>query len=313
MKFGLYIRPAQTYENMLELAKHAEELGYFGVFLNDHVHGFADNGKEPYLESWTALTGVGAQTKRIRVGHITLFNSLRNPAFLAKSIATLDQMTHGRYELLIGAGWNQPEYEGYDLMGEGRGMPTPKERVDRLKEALLILRGMLTHEVFSFQGKYWTLKNAINIPQPVQKPFRISVGASKPRMIRITAKYADGINISGSFNEIKNIVSLLTPALDKNNKSIDDFLISGFNSVTFAKDEDELNQLVGETALKTSKTKEEVRKDFFMGTPEILLDKFNLLRDLGFKMMVLILRSSDLEDVKEKTSWFKDSIISQLN
>ena len=90
MKFGLYIRSGQTYAGMLELAQYADELGLFGVFLNDHVHGFANEGKESYLEAWTAMTGIGVQTKRVRLGHIVLFNSLRNPAFLAKSIATLD-------------------------------------------------------------------------------------------------------------------------------------------------------------------------------------------------------------------------------
>ncbi|MFX1537385.1 MAG: LLM class flavin-dependent oxidoreductase, partial [Promethearchaeota archaeon] len=204
MKFGLYIRSGQTYAGMLELAQYADELGLFGVFLNDHVHGFANEGKEPYLEAWTAMTGIGVQTKRVRLGHIVLFNSLRNPAFLAKSIATLDQMSNGRYELLIGAGWNVPEYEGYDLMEKGRGMPSAKERVDRFKEALEILRGMLTNEEFSYNGKYWILKNAINIPQPVQKSMKISVGASKPRMIRISARYADGLNTGGDLQELKD-------------------------------------------------------------------------------------------------------------
>ena len=171
MKFGVYIRAGTTYSGMLELAKQAEQLDYFGVFLNDHVHGFANKGKEPYLEAWTAMTGIGVQTKKIRLGHSVLFNSLRNPAFLAKSIATLDQMTNGRYELLIGAGWNKPEYEGYDLMEKGRGMPSAKERVDRFEEALQILRGMLHNETFSYEGKYWKLNNAINIPQPIQIQF----------------------------------------------------------------------------------------------------------------------------------------------
>ena len=72
---------------MLELALKAESLGFHGVYLNDHVHGFADNGKEDYLEALTAMTGIGMNTTKIRVGQIVLFNSLRNPAFLAKSIA----------------------------------------------------------------------------------------------------------------------------------------------------------------------------------------------------------------------------------
>ncbi|MBM3301704.1 MAG: LLM class flavin-dependent oxidoreductase, partial [Deltaproteobacteria bacterium] len=109
MQFGVYIRSAVTYENMLTLARAAEGLGYYGIFLNDHVEGLSGDRKEPYLEAWTAMAGLGVQTSRIRLGHITLFNSLRNPAYLAKSVATLDNMTGGRYELILGAGWNVPE------------------------------------------------------------------------------------------------------------------------------------------------------------------------------------------------------------
>ncbi|MFX1248663.1 MAG: LLM class flavin-dependent oxidoreductase, partial [Promethearchaeota archaeon] len=244
MKFGVYIRAGTTYSSMLELAQQAEKLDYFGVFLNDHVHGFANEGKEPYLEAWSAMTGIGVQTKKIRLGHSVLFNSLRNPAFLAKSIATLDQMTNGRYELLIGAGWNKPEYEGYDLMEKGRGMPSAKERVDRFEEALQILRGMLHNETFSYDGKYWKLNNAINIPQPIQNPFRISVGADKPRMIKITAKYADGFNNFRNLKSLKEKIELLEPELEKNNKRLSDFFISGFSAIHIAKNNEEYDMII---------------------------------------------------------------------
>ncbi len=95
MEFGYYIRRAETYENMVEMAQYAEELGLYGVFLNDHVQSMSQRGMNPILEAWTAMAGIGAHTKRIRLGHIVLFNSLRNPAFLAKSVSTLDQMSGG--------------------------------------------------------------------------------------------------------------------------------------------------------------------------------------------------------------------------
>lgn len=298
---------------MLELARYSEELGLFGVFLNDHVHGFASNGKEPYLEAWTAMTGIGVQTKRIRIGHIVLFNSLRNPAYLAKSVATLDQMINGRYELMIGAGWNKPEYEGYDLMEKGRGMPSAKERVDRFKEALEILRGMLTTEVFSYEGKYWSLRNAINIPQPIQKPMKISVGASKPRMIGITARYADGLNAGGGLKRFKDHMNMLVPALENNNRKIEEFFVSGFSSVNIAKNEIEYESLVKEMAGRTLKSKVDIRKEEFIGTPEVLLEKFRHAQDLGMKLMIFSIKSTpNIEELKEKLSFFNDSVISQL-
>ncbi len=135
MDFGYFIRPGESYEGMLDLARHAEELGLYGAFLNDHVVPLFRDKKLPFLESWTAITGIGLETKRLRVGHITLMNSMRNPAMLAKMISTLESMIGGRYEVILGGGWMRDEYEGYDLMGRGRGVPSPKERVDRVKEA----------------------------------------------------------------------------------------------------------------------------------------------------------------------------------
>jgi alkanesulfonate monooxygenase SsuD/methylene tetrahydromethanopterin reductase-like flavin-dependent oxidoreductase (luciferase family) len=314
MEFGVYIRPAATYSGMLELTRHAEGLGLFGAFINDHVHSMSPEGKEPYLESWTALSGIGVQTSRIRLGHITLFNSLRNPAFLAKSIATLDRMTDGRYELIIGAGWNEPEYIGYDLMEGGRGMPSPGERVDRLRETLQILRGMLTNEVFSFDGKYWKLKDAINVPQPLQRPFRISVGAEKPRMIRITANYADGINASGGLTAISKTMARLQPALERNGKRLEDFYVSGFApQMTINKDEVEYESMAKRIAERTSGTLEEVKGDIFAGTPEILVEKFRRAEDLGVKMMIVYVRPANtVEEMKERLTAFKDYVIEGL-
>ena len=222
MEFGLYIRGVMTYPAMLELAQYAEELGVFGVFINDHFEGLGGDRKEPYLESFTAMAGIGIETKKIRVGHITIFNSMRNPAVLAKMITTLDVMTGGRYETIIGAGWNEPEYLGYDLMGSGAGMPKAGERVSRLKEAIQIMRGMFDNEVFSFNGKYWELKEAVNVPQPIQRPMKISVGARQPRMISIAAKYADGMNGSGNLNSIKGYLKILEPELRRNGRKIED-------------------------------------------------------------------------------------------
>ena len=228
MEFGVFIRGAVTYEKMLELSLGAEELDYYGVFLNDHVNGFADGGKEPYLEAWTAITGLGMQTSKIKVGHITLFNSIRNPAYLAKSATALDIMTKGRFELILGAGWAEQEYLGYDFMEKGSGMPSAAQRVTRLKESVQIIRGMFDNPVFNFEGKYWKLKEAINIPRPVTENLKVSVGARQSRMIKITARYADGINSSGNLANIGRILGIYHQTIEKLDKTVDDVFIHGF-------------------------------------------------------------------------------------
>ena len=310
MDFGLYIRPAGTYPAMLEVSRYAEELGLYGVFINDHFEGLGGDRKEPYLEAWTTMTGIGMQTKKIRVGHITLFNSMRNPAVLAKMITTLDVMTGGRYETILGAGWNEPEYKGYDLMGGGVGMPEAGERVTRLKEAVQILRGMFDNEVFSYEGKYWTLKDAVNVPGTVQKPMRLSVGARQQRMISIAAKYADGMNGSGNMNAIKGYLKLLEPELEKNGRKMRDFYLHGFTTITPTKNDAETDAIVKKIA--KDKPVKEVADDVFVGTPEVLIEKLRSVEDRGYKMMIAIPRSGKVSEMKETCATLRDEVFRRI-
>ncbi len=312
MRFGVYIRSAETYDKMLELARAAEELDYYGVFLNDHVHGLPD-GSEPILEAWTAMTGIGVQTSRIRLGHITLFNSLRNPAYLAKSATALDVMTGGRYELILGAGWNEPEYLGYDLMEKGRSIPSAGERVNRLKESVEILKGMLHNEVFSYEGRYWTLREAVNIPQPVQKPFRVSVGARQPRLINIAARYADGINASGNLKNVDRILGHYHAALERQGKSVDDVYISGFAPSVYLMKDDEEYEATLRRWTQRGTDPAEARTHDFIGTPEALVEKWRRAMDLGMKMSVIIVRpSSTVQENVEMLARFRDEVATQL-
>ena len=310
MEFGLYVRPAVTYSAMVELAWYAEELGIFGIFLNDHFEGLSGDRKEPYLEAWTALAGIGVETKKIRVGHITLFNSMRNPAVLAKMITTLDVITGGRYETILGAGWNEPEYLGYDLMEKGRGMPEAGERVSRLKESVQILRGMFDNEVFSFEGKYWKLKDAVNVPRPVQKPMRLSIGARQQRMISIAAKYADGMNGSGNMNAIRSYLKILRPELERNSRRIEDFWLHGFATITPTKSQAETDEFLKKIAKE--KSVNEVADDVFVGTPDVLVEKLRVCGDMGVKMMIVIPRSNKVLEIKETCTVLRDEVFLQL-
>ena len=310
MEFGLYVRPAVTYSAMVELARYAEELGIFGIFLNDHFEGLSGDRKEPYLEAWTALAGIGVETKKIRVGHITLFNSMRNPAVLAKMITTLDVITGGRYETILGAGWNEPEYLGYDLMEKGRGMPEAGERVSRLKESVQILRGMFDNDVFSFEGKYWKLKDAVNVPRTVQKPMRLSIGARQQRMISIAAKYADGMNGSGNMNAIRSYLKILRPELERNSRRIEDFWLHGFATITPTKSKAETDEFLKKIAKE--KSVNEVADDVFVGTPDVLVEKLRACEDLGMKMMIVIPRSNKMLEIKETCTVLRDEVFLQL-
>ena len=295
---------------MLEVARYAEELGLYGVFINDHFMGLGGDPKEPYIEAFTAMTGIGVETKRIRVGQITLFNSMRNPAVLAKMISTLDNMTGGRYETILGAGWNEPEYKGYDLMERGSGMPEAGERVTRLKEAVQILRGLFDNECFRYEGKYWKLDDAYNVPQPVQRPMRISVGARQPRMISIAAKYGDGMNGSGNLSAIRGYLKHLEPELEKNSRKMCDFYLSGFANVTITKTGEETEAIYKKMA--KDKSIEDLRENEFVGTAENLIKKLREAQDLGVKMMIVMPRANKIPELRENVAKLRDEVFRRL-
>lgn len=111
-----------TYPKMLEGGLTAEKNGFESAFLSDHIippiWNKVEQKWEDRLESWTLLAGLGVQTSSIRLGHVVLFNSLRHPAYLARSVVTIDHMTKGRYDLYMGAGWNEKEYLAYGLIDQ---------------------------------------------------------------------------------------------------------------------------------------------------------------------------------------------------
>lgn len=190
--FGLQIEPAFgfDYETVADLAKSLRPNGFNSMWSSDH---FMINDGEPdrnCLECWMLLTAIATEVKDIRVGSLVTCASYRNPALLAKMAATLDQVSGGRLEFGIGAGWKDVEYEAY-----GYRFPSAGERVSQLEEALQVITGLWTQPVTSFSGKYHTVKEAVAAPKPTQKPYPpILIGGSKPRMLRIMAKYADTVN-----------------------------------------------------------------------------------------------------------------------
>lgn len=311
MEFGIYLRPAKTYSNMLDLAQRAEKLKFQGAYINDHVQGFGENTHDEYLEAWTVMTGIGLATTKLRVGQIVLFNSLRNPAFLAKSIATLDVMLSGRYELLLGAGWNAPEYEAYDLMEGGRGMPSAKERVDRFEEAIQIIKSLLHNDVTNFDGEFWKLKEALNFPHPVQNPMRISVGCEKPRMMNITAKYASGINLGGGFSKLTELIAQFSSIVAKYDKSISDYYISGFTSFHLTKTKDEARDIAKPIAERTETSIDKVLEEHYIGNAENIVGKIRRAKYMGVNMTVVVLPVDS--GVEHKSiEYFYDNVITQL-
>jgi F420-dependent oxidoreductase-like protein len=190
MKFALNLPQFMDYRSLLERTLLAERLGYHSVWLQDHFWQL----RTPELdhpEAIAAMAALAARTSRIRIGNLVLCNSYRNPALLAKTLSTIDDISGGRLEIGIGAGWFRREYEAY-----GYEFPSAGVRLAQLEEALQIMKLMFTESTPSFRGRYHNIDRAYNVPKPAQKPHPpITIGGKGEKiLLRLVARYADRWN-----------------------------------------------------------------------------------------------------------------------
>ncbi len=197
MKVGLVLVIAEhpdfkrpySYQKIREMALQAEEAGFDSLWLYDHLL-YRPQGKSTIgiWECWTFLSALAEATHKVELGTLVACNSFRNPAILAKMALTLDEVSDGRLILGVGAGWNKAEYDAF-------GLPFD-HRVSRFEEALQIIRPLLKEGHVDFEGKYYSARNCEMRPigHRSHRP-PLLVGCSEPRMLRLTARYADLWNI----------------------------------------------------------------------------------------------------------------------
>ena len=182
--------PADLFDRVVEQAQAAEAAGFRLVTVMDHLYQIGGVGAidEPMLEGWSTLAALARETKRVQLGTLVTGVTYRNPALLAKQATTLDTISGGRALLGLGAAWNDVEHAGY-----GYEFPTVRERMDRLEEALTIIRAMFAEERPSFKGTYYRIENALNVPRPVQPggPKILVGGGGEQRTLKIAARFAD--------------------------------------------------------------------------------------------------------------------------
>ena len=168
-----------------------DQHGFHGALMPDHYMWGAQIGfrmQNPYvtLETWTFLTYIAAKTENIHLGTLVTPLPFRHPGVLAKRLSTLDNLSGGRVILGVGAGWSTVEFEGYSEW------LSDKSRVDKTIEALDIMTRLWTEDSVSFESQYYTIKNAVLEPKPVQKPYpKLLFGSSGKRMLRLTGKMGD--------------------------------------------------------------------------------------------------------------------------
>src|SRR4051812_11879393 len=179
MKIGLalpqydYSVPGEhplSFETIVEHARVARDAGYTSVWLSDHLfldlakYGGSDR-REGCFEPLVTLAGLAREVPDVRLGTLVLLEALPPPPMLAKALATLDRVSGGRLDVGLGAGWYEPDYEAI-----GMDMPSPGERLARLREAVDIVSGMLAGETITYDGTYHRTKHAVALPGALQEP-----------------------------------------------------------------------------------------------------------------------------------------------
>jgi alkanesulfonate monooxygenase SsuD/methylene tetrahydromethanopterin reductase-like flavin-dependent oxidoreductase (luciferase family) len=198
IRVGICTDQNLPWPTLVERWQYFERLGFESAWDCDHFNQ-PSRPTGPFYEGWTTLAALAARTTRIRVGVLVSCNSFRHPALLAHEAMTVDHISGGRLELGIGAGWFVAEHEQFGL-----GFPAPDELVGRFHEAVRIVDMLLRDGTATFTGKHYRLRDAHMRPGPVQKPRPpLTLGAHKPRMLRICAEHADRWNSFGTVAEMR--------------------------------------------------------------------------------------------------------------
>jgi len=186
VRFGVTLpQIKRSWPEAREAAKSFDALGFHSVWVCDHVYG-VPAPQLPIFEAWTELAAVAAVTERVELGTLVTPPFFRNPAVLAKQIATLDQISGGRASPGFGAGWFEGEFRGY-----GCEFPSTRERLRALDESLAIMNAMWTQERTTYAGTHYSVKDVVCEHKPVRKP-RVLVGGGGERVLMgIAAKHAD--------------------------------------------------------------------------------------------------------------------------
>jgi F420-dependent oxidoreductase-like protein len=207
MRFGLDVAQHQlTWEELLERVRFAEAAGFESAWVFDHFKALYGDPSGPCFEGWSLLAALAAATERIRLGALVTGVTYRHPSILAAQAVTVDHISEGRLDFSLGAAWFGGEHEELGIPFPGR-----KERIERLEEALVVIKLLWTEDGASFDGKHYRLQEASYRPHPVQDPHPpIWVGASGERKtIPVAARRADVWHTFGAPAELKRKAAVL--------------------------------------------------------------------------------------------------------
>jgi F420-dependent oxidoreductase-like protein len=283
---------SQIFHSLESLVTSAEEKGFDSFWVMDHFHQLQMMGApgEPMLEGWTTISALAGVTKKIKLGTLVTGIIYRHPSILAKIGATLDVLSKGRLFMGVGAGWNEEESLAY---GIASSFPSIRERLDRLEEAIQIIRKMWTDEpTATFVGRYYQIKNAYCNPKPIQRPSPpiLVGGEGEKRTLEIVAKYADACNLFGSPETVKRKLDVLKEHCKKVGRDYDSILKTKLGGVLIDNDEEEAKKRVN--LILKGMSEQQIKEYIIYGTADSVLQQIELLEKVGIQYFIVNLEPS---------------------
>jgi F420-dependent oxidoreductase-like protein len=296
IRFGLQVAPQQTsVEEMKEVWKEAEALGFDTLWVNDHLLPSFGPEDAPNLESWTVLAAMATATSRVQIGAMVTSNTFRHPVVLAKMATTIDHLSNGRLILGIGTGYLESEHKAY-----GISLPPVKERIDRFDEALqLITKLWATESRVSFKGQYYSLVDAPFAPKPLQRPHPpIMIGGTgEKRILPLVARYAQMWNIpSMTADEIAVKSKALEKACRKIGRNCAEIERSYLTPLFITADPAGAQELLQRVAKVRGVSIEQARKSILVGDPATIRQQMQTYIDVGVTHFIINLRRPGLYD-----------------
>jgi F420-dependent oxidoreductase-like protein len=282
-----------TYDELLRIARATEDLGFDAFFRSDHYLTMDGDGLPGPTDSWITLAGLALQTSRIRLGTLVSSATFRLPGPLAISVAQVDQMSGGRVELGIGAGWFAAEHTAY-----GIPFPSVRARFDRLAEQLAIIDGLWRtplRETFDFAGEHYSLADSPALPKPAQQPRPpiIVGGTGKPRTAALAARYGDEFNIPfASLAETRAAFDRVRVAAADADRSL---RYSVAQVICAGRTEAE----VARRAAAIGRDVDELRQTSLAGSPQEIVDRIAGFANIGASRIYLqVLDLTDLDHLE---------------
>ncbi|KOU38507.1 F420-dependent oxidoreductase [Streptomyces sp. WM4235] len=306
MDLRIFTEPQQgaSYDTLLTVAKATEDLGFDAFFRSDHYlrMGSADGLPGP-TDAWITLAGLARETSRIRLGTLMTAGTFRLPGVLAIQVAQVDQMSGGRVELGLGAGWFEDEHKAY-------GIPFPAERMARLEEQLAIVTGLWATApgaTFDYRGTHYQVENSPALPKPAQAKVPVLIGGhGAKRTPRLAARYADEFNMPfASIADSERQFGRVRAAAEEAGRKPGELVYSNALVVCVGRDDAE----VARRAAAIGREVDELKANGLAGSPAEVVEKIGAYGAIGASRIYLQLL--DLDDL-DHLELISAQVLSQL-